>query len=147
MEPVMRAIRFIILVAFAALVLSPLTAAAQVPSSPAAKRSIETELSKTTAAPQEAKPEAKPAAPAAPAAKKPAKKEVVRTEPIVPAFSGIKEQTAVYVFYAWLWLSIAVLIYFLRLWVKEADRVYKAKYYEPEESPLKDNPMPPCLGD
>jgi len=145
----MRAIRFIILVAFAALVLSPLTAAAQAPAVPdaKAKAKLETELSKTTAAPQEAKPEVKPAAPAVPAAKKPIKKEVVRTEPIVPAFSGIKEQTAVYVFYAWLWLSIVILIYFLRLWVKEADRVYKAKYYEPEESPLKDHPLPPCLGD
>jgi hypothetical protein len=51
------------------------------------------------------------------------------------------------VFYAWLWLSIVVMIYFLRLWVKEADRVYKAKYYAPEESPRKDNPMPPVLGD
>jgi hypothetical protein len=141
----MRAIRFIILVACAALILSPLTAAAQAPAGQDVKTKvkIETELSKTTVAPQEAKP----AAPAAPAAKKPAKKEVARTEPIVPAFSGIKEKTAVYVFYAWLWLSIVILIYFLRLWVKEADRVYKAKYYEPEESPLKDNPMPPCLGD
>jgi hypothetical protein len=143
----MRAIRFIILAAFAALVLSPLTAAVQVPSSPAAKAGIETELSQATAAPQGVQPGAKPAAPAAPAAKKPIKKDVIRTEPIVPAFSGIKERTAVYVFYAWLWLSIVMLIYFLRLWIKEADRVYKAKYYEPEESPLKGNPMPPSLGD
>lgn len=142
----MRAIRFIILAAFTALVLSPLTAAAQASAAPATKANIETELSQQ-AAPQEPKPEAKPAAPAAPAAKKPAKKEVIRTEPIVPAFSGIREQTAVYVFYAWLWLSIVVMIYFLRLWVKEADRVYKAKYYEPEESPRKDNPMPSFLGD
>jgi hypothetical protein len=144
----MRAIRFIILAIFAALVLSPLTAAAQAPAAQdvKAKVKIETEMSQK-AAPQEAKPEAKPAAPAAPAAKKPAKKEVIRTEPIVPAFSGIREKTAVYVFYAWLWLSIVILIYFLRLWVKEADRVYKVKYYAPEESPRKDNPMPPVLGD
>jgi|GEM_PF-1438497 len=144
----MRAIRFIILAAFTALVLSPLTAAAQAPAAQdvKAKVKIETEMSQQ-AAPQEPKPEAKPAAPAAPAAKKPAKKEVIRTEPIVPAFSGIREQTAVYVFYAWLWLSIVVMIYFLRLWVKEADRVYKAKYYAPEESPRKDNPMPAVLGD
>jgi hypothetical protein len=145
----MRAIRFIILVSFAALVLSPLTAAAQAPAAPEAKAKakVETELSQTTTALPGTKPEAKPAASAVPDAKKPAKKEVVRTEPIVPAFSGIKEQTAVYVFYAWLWLSIVILIYFLRLWIKEADRVYKAKYYEPEESPLKDHPMPAYLGD
>lgn len=144
----MRAIRFIILAVFAALVLSPLTTAAQATAAQdvKAKAKVETELSQKTA-PQEAKPEAKPAAPAAPAAKKPAKKEVIRTEPIVPAFSGIREETAVYVFYAWLWLSIVIMLYFLRLWVKEADRVYKAKYYEPEESPRKDNPMPAVLGD
>jgi hypothetical protein len=144
----MRAIRFIILAVFGTLVLSPLTAAALAPAAQdaKAKAKIETELSQTIA-PQEVKPEAKPAAPAAPAAKKPAKKEVVRTEPIVPAFAGIKEQTAVYVFYAWLWLSIVIMIYFLRLWIKEADRVYKAKYYEPEESPRKDSPMPAFLGD
>ncbi len=142
----MRGIRIVILVAFAALVLSPLTAAAQVPSSPAAKASIEKELSQTPAAPQEVKPETQSAAPAP--AVKPAKKvPEKRTETIVPAFSGIKERTAVFVFYVWLWLSIVVLIYFLRLWVKESDRVYHAKYYEPDESPRKANPMPPTLGD
>jgi hypothetical protein len=144
----MKAIRFIILAVFAALVLSPLTTAAQATAAQdaKAKAKVETALSQKSA-PQEAKPGAKPAAPAVPAAKKPAKKEVIRTEPIVPAFSGIREETAVYVFYAWLWFSIVIMLYFLRLWVKEADRVYMAKYYEPEESPRKDNPMPPVLGD
>jgi hypothetical protein len=113
-----------------------------------AKTKVETPAAATTvaAAPQTAKIEAAPVAPAP--AKKPAKKAPEkRTETIVPAFAGIKEQTAVYVFYAWLWLSIAVLIYFLRLWVRESDRVYHAKYYEPEESPRKANPLPQVLGD
>jgi hypothetical protein len=113
---------------------------------PALTRDVNTRLSTA-----EADPQAKPGAPAAvpPAAKKPAAKkaEVKRTEPIVPAYSGIKEKTAVFVFYVWLWFAIAVMIYFLRLWIKEADRVYWAKYYEPEESPRKDNPLAPVLGD
>ncbi len=71
----------------------------------------------------------------------------MRTEPIVPAYQSIKERAAVQVFFVWLWLSIGVLLYFLRWWVQEADRVYKAKFYEPVESPRKDNPLPPLLGE
>lgn len=142
----MRKIRSLLFLAMISLVLSPLAAVAQQTTVPPAvkdKAQIEAAVAAQAAPAQEAKP-----APA-PAAKKPAAKkaEVKRTEPIVPAYSGIKEKTAVIVFYVWLWFSIAVLIYFLRLWIKEADRVYKAKYYEPEESPRKDNPMAPVLGD
>jgi len=92
-----------------------------------------------------AKPGALPSgrAGAAPAKKPPA----IRTEPIVPAYQNIKERSAVRVFYVWLWLSIGVLLYFLRWWVQEADRVYRAKFYEPVESPRKDNPLPPLLGE
>jgi hypothetical protein len=81
-------------------------------------------------------------------AKPPVKKgPVQRTEPIVPAFQSAKEKTAVIVFYGWLWISIGVLLYFLRWWVQEADRVFKARFYEPAESPRKDNPFPPLLGE
>jgi hypothetical protein len=146
----MRGIRAVILLAVAAaLVLTPLAASAgQGAPDAKAKAQIESSLA-VPAAQQGAKPEAAPAgAQAAPAAKKPAKKAPEkRTETIVPAFSGIKEKTAVYVFYGWLWLSIVVLIYFVRLWVKESDRVYHAKYYEPVESPRKDNPLPRVIGD
>jgi hypothetical protein len=144
----MRGIRIVILLAAAAIVLSPLAAAVpgQAPQDVKAKAKVETGIA-ASAAPQQAAPEAKPAAPPA-AAKKPAKKAPEkRTELIVPAFSGIKEQIAVYVFYVWLWLSIVILIYFLRLWVRESDRVYHAKYYEPDESPRKANPFPPTLGE
>ena len=106
-----------------------------------------------TAPPQDVKPApqaaVKPAAPpsgsagAAPAKKAPA----VRTEPILPAYQTPKEKTAVIVFFIWLWLSIGVLIYFLRWWAQEADRVFRAKFYEPAESPRKDNPFPPYLGE
>jgi hypothetical protein len=75
------------------------------------------------------------------------KASVKRTEPIIPAFQTPREKTAVIVFYVWLWLSIGVLIYFLRWWVQEADRVFRAKFYEPVESPRKDNPLPPYLGE
>ena len=169
----MRKIRSLLFLAMISLVLSPLAAAAQQTTVPPAvkdKARIEAAVAAQTAPTEQVKPpaptrdvntrlsaaetdpQAKPGAPAAaapPAAKKPAAKkaEVKRTELIVPAYSGIKEKTAVIVFYVWLWFSIAVLIYFLRLWIKEADRVYKAKYYEPEESPRKDNPMAPVLGD
>jgi len=37
----------------------------------------------------------------------------------------IKERMAVYVILAWVWLSIAVLLGFLRLRVREADRVHR----------------------
>jgi hypothetical protein len=132
----MRGIRIVILLAAAAIVLSPLAAAVpgQAPQDVKAKAKVETGIA-ASHAPQQA-------------AKKPAKKAPEkRTELIVPAFSGIKEQIAVYVFYVWLWLSIVILIYFLRLWVRESDRVYHAKYYEPDESPRKANPFPPTLGE
>jgi hypothetical protein len=38
---------------------------------------------------------------------------------------GPKDSNRVYVFLAWTWLTIGVLLYFLRLKVREADRVYR----------------------
>jgi len=101
------------------------------------------------AAPAAATPATKPPAlPSERAGATPAKKgEVKRTEPIRPAYQTPKEKTAVIVFFVWLWLSIGVLICFLRWWVQEADRVFRAKFYEPVESPRKDNPLPPFLGE
>lgn len=135
----MRKISILFLTMVISLVLAPGAAVARQTTEPPTvrdKAQVETAAAQDAPAP-------------APAVQKPAVKKVEakRTELIVPAYSGIREKTAVIVFYAWLWLSIAVLIYFLRLWIKEADRVYKAKYYEPEESPRKDNPMAPVLGD
>jgi len=138
----MRKTRILLCLVTASLVLSPFAAAApQAGTPPAAQDKAQIEAAVSGQNP--------PAQEAMPAAKKPAAKkaEVKRTEPIVPAYSGIKERMAVIVFFFWLWLAIAVLIYFLRLWIKEADRIYWAKYYEPEESPRKDNPMAPVLGD
>ncbi|MBN1223560.1 MAG: hypothetical protein JXB23_09940 [Candidatus Aminicenantes bacterium] len=50
-------------------------------------------------------------------------------EIIVPAPKDIKEATAIYVFLGWMWLSILVLIYFLRLKVKETDRIHELKFF------------------
>jgi len=142
----MRGIRILFFLTMVSLALSPLAAArqtsTQAASGPQAKAAVKTEAA-PAAALQEAKPAAKPAA------QKPAAKtaEEKRTEPIVPAYSDIRQRSAVIVFNVWLWFSNAVLIYFLRQWIKEADRVYKAKYYEPEESPRKGNPMAPALGE
>jgi ABC-type Fe3+ transport system permease subunit len=46
-------------------------------------------------------------------------------ERIVAAPKDIKEGVAVYVFLAWMWLSILVLVYFLREKIKESDRVHR----------------------
>jgi len=41
----------------------------------------------------------------------------------------IKEKTGILFFLGWVWLSIFVLIYFLRQKIKETDRLYQSGYY------------------
>jgi hypothetical protein len=160
MEPVMSARRVLILCTALSFVLAPLAAAgaaqAQPPTQTPAKPEVKAEAALPTGRTAEAAalPTGRTAEAAAPpagqTAEKPApgkKAPAQRTEPIVPAFQTPKEKTAVIVFYVWMWLSIGVLIYFLRWWVQEADRVFKAGFYEPVESPRKDNPFPPYLGE
>ncbi len=50
------------------------------------------------------------------------------SEKIVPGPQGIKESTGLYVFIAWLWLAILVLVYFLRLKIKEEDRLLEIRF-------------------
>jgi len=50
-------------------------------------------------------------------------KPKVRTEDIVPGPKDIRERSAVIVFLFWMWFSIAVLLYVLRLKVREVDRL------------------------
>jgi hypothetical protein len=50
-------------------------------------------------------------------------------EKIIAAPSSLKEKTGIYVFLAWLWISIVVLVFLLRLKIKEADRLYQLKYF------------------
>jgi hypothetical protein len=50
------------------------------------------------------------------------------SERIVPGPQGIKESTSMYVFIAWMWLAILVLVYFLRLKIKEVDRLLEIRF-------------------
>lgn len=54
-------------------------------------------------------------------------------EVIVPAPKNQKEAMGIYVFLAWIWLSIFVLIYILRLKVKEVDRIHQLKFFSKDE--------------
>lgn len=51
----------------------------------------------------------------------------------------IKERTAVLVFLGWLWLSIFVLIYFLRQKIKEVDQLQAMKFFETVKKPPSDD--------
>ena len=50
-------------------------------------------------------------------------------ERIIPSPKNIKEGTAIYVFIGWMWLAILVLIYILRLKIKEVDRLHRLKFF------------------
>jgi len=52
---------------------------------------------------------------------------------IVPAPQNIRESTGIYVFLAGIWLSVGVLIYLLRLKIKEADRLLEAGYFSSDK--------------
>ena len=54
-------------------------------------------------------------------------------ETIVPAATGIKQATAIYVFLGWIWLSIGILIFFLRLKIKEVDRLHRLGYFSEDK--------------
>lgn len=51
-------------------------------------------------------------------------------EKIIPSPKNIKERTIIYVLLGWMWLSILVLIYFLRLKVKEVDRLHLLNFFQ-----------------
>jgi len=44
---------------------------------------------------------------------------------------NIREKSAIFVFLAWLWLTIGILIYVLALEIREADRIHSLNYYHP----------------
>jgi hypothetical protein len=58
--------------------------------------------------------------------------EIIQTkenqEKIIPSPQNIKESTGIYVFVAWMWIAIFVLIYILRLKIKEVDRLLKLRF-------------------
>jgi len=59
-----------------------------------------------------------------------------KTEPekIVGAPQDIKQKTGILVFVAWIWVSVLVLIYFLRLKIKEADRLYRLRFFSAKKN-------------
>jgi hypothetical protein len=50
-------------------------------------------------------------------------------EKIVGAPQDAKQKTGIWVFVVWMWISILVLIYFLRLKIKEVDRLYSLRFF------------------
>lgn len=51
-------------------------------------------------------------------------------EKIIPSPGNIKESTGIYVFIAWMWLAIIILIFFLRQKIKEVDRLFWLKFFQ-----------------
>ncbi len=54
-------------------------------------------------------------------------------EKIIGSPQNIKEKTAIFVFVVWMWLSVIVLVSFLRLKIKEADRLYRLKFFSDDK--------------
>lgn len=59
----------------------------------------------------------------------PAQQETSEPEKIHPGPRDIKEKSRIQVFIVWLWISIIVLGIFLRLKIKEVDRLFKLKFF------------------
>jgi len=55
-------------------------------------------------------------------------------EKIISAPHDAKQKTGIWVFVAWMWISVFVLIYFLRLKIKEADRLYRLRFYSAKKN-------------
>lgn len=55
------------------------------------------------------------------------------SERIIASPQNIKEETGILVFVGWMWLSIFVLIFFLRLKIREADRLFRLKFFSGED--------------
>ena len=54
-------------------------------------------------------------------------------EKIVSSPKDIKESVGITVFVGWMWLSVCVLVYFLWLKIKEADRLHRLGYFPNKE--------------
>lgn len=60
--------------------------------------------------------------------------EETEPEKIVGAPRDIKEKTAILVFVIWMWVSVLVLVNFLRLKIKEADRLYQLRFFSAKKN-------------
>ncbi len=62
------------------------------------------------------------------------KEQVVEVQgKIIPSPKNIKERTGIYVFLGWMWLSIIVLVYILKLKIDEVDRLLHIKFFRGTE--------------
>jgi hypothetical protein len=55
-------------------------------------------------------------------------------EKIVGAPQDAKQKTGIWVFVAWMWISVLVLIFFLRLKIKEVDRLYRLRFFSAKKN-------------
>ncbi len=55
------------------------------------------------------------------------------SEKIIASPQNIKEETGIFVFVGWMWLSIFVLIFFLCLKIRESDRLFRLRFFSDEE--------------
>lgn len=55
-------------------------------------------------------------------------------EKIVGAPQDAKQKTGILVFVGWMWISVFVIIYFLRLKIKEADRLYRLRFFSAKKN-------------
>lgn len=55
-------------------------------------------------------------------------KELEGQGKIVPGPKNIRESTGIYVFVSWMWLCIVVLIFFLKLKIRELDRLLELRF-------------------
>jgi hypothetical protein len=70
-------------------------------------------------------------APTAPPSATAVAKQAVEATEVAPPTMSPKEKTGVYVFLAWTWMTIAILLYILTLKVREADRVLRTGLFGP----------------
>ena len=54
-------------------------------------------------------------------------------EKIVVAPQDVKQRTGIWVFFIWMWISIIVLVFFLRLKIKEVDRLNALRFFSAEK--------------
>lgn len=57
----------------------------------------------------------------------------VQSKEVSPGPQNIKEKIGIYVFIAWLWGAIFVLIYFLKLKIIEADRLCLFRFFQHQD--------------
>ncbi len=55
-------------------------------------------------------------------------------EKIVVGPQDIKQKTGILVFVAWMWISVFVIVYFLRFKIIEADRLYRLRFYSAKKN-------------